>query len=681
MNVGVGHPFCKLEFATENGDINVTQKVQHDMNMDFDIYSVNTTRDVGGDDCATFTIVLVYKDKWYKGINGNDFVKISLGRGKQEEPVLFGMVDNIQKSMNYIDLKPVRTITITGRGFNKALMQFGIGAIHEIDAQYSFTGFYLGQDGAFFDKASPANTIGRVFEYYTKKGIDLSFANGKKWSDYINSIIIDDGSEISLANLQNYYSYQGGLWDYIKELRNAPFYETYWEVVNNKPTFIARPTPFNPTHWEKLNRVEVEDIDIIDEQLGKSDLETYTVFKVNAEHFLNTFENIFGTPIWYEPHYRKYGIRRLEINSKYIYENEQPDYTSNTEEGKARYNSESGDNEQLEYTQNDLALLREGNLKGQEVGDMFGKHLNAVDLTYGTDYDSNAEMIASNVSREINEEQLEFIENIHDLERSTSPNSGGVSQKTIDLFNWNIKNGYMANGTIMLKGNTLYKVGERLFVKSEGMEYYTENVSHNFIYNENWTTTLQVTRGLEPSERFSSPWNEYALMTPDDVAKISGIDPSTRKAAEQVANVSISGNTKPSGGGSGGGTRPTTPKAPSKKAQSVLDKARSLIGVTTYRGKCQQFVRLMYQEAGVYASSPHAKDAGNKWIQDTSRDNIPVGATVYFDSPYSPKYGHVGIYAGNGKMIDATNTTVKEHDIGNWWKHYRGWGYHGGKAI
>ena len=29
-------------------------------------------------------------------------------------------------------------------------------------------------------------------------------------------------------------------------------------------------------------------------------------------------------------------------------------------------------------------------------------------------------------------------------------------------------------------------------------------------------------------------------------------------------------------------------------------------------------------------------------------------------------------------MIDATDTTVKKHKIGGWWKHYRGWGYQGG---
>lgn len=122
------------------------------------------------------------------------------------------------------------------------------------------------------------------------------------------------------------------------------------------------------------------------------------------------------------------------------------------------------------------------------------------------------------------------------------------------------------------------------------------------------------------------------------------------------------------------------PKASNKKMQRIVNKAESMIGTRAYKGKCQGFVRVCYESAGIYAKSGagSAKIAGNKWIVSNRRDNIPVGAAVYFKSPYSPEWGHVGIYVGDGMMIDATDTTVKKHKIGGWWKHYRGWGYQGG---
>ena len=119
------------------------------------------------------------------------------------------------------------------------------------------------------------------------------------------------------------------------------------------------------------------------------------------------------------------------------------------------------------------------------------------------------------------------------------------------------------------------------------------------------------------------------------------------------------------------------------RANAVVNKARSMIGSKKYAGRCQAFVADMYASGTKTKrqSKSTANAAASSWIVSKDKDNIPVGATVYFNSPYSPKAGHVGIYTGNGKMIDATDSTVKEHSIGNWWKHYKGWGYNGGKAL
>ena len=121
---------------------------------------------------------------------------------------------------------------------------------------------------------------------------------------------------------------------------------------------------------------------------------------------------------------------------------------------------------------------------------------------------------------------------IQDLRAGTQEALAGsteatVSKKTIDLFNWNIKNNYMENGSITVKGDYEYQVGTRLYMQTSDMEYYIENVAHSFIYNEAWTTTLQVTRGLPYGTRFNAPWNEWETITPEDLETITGISQAT----------------------------------------------------------------------------------------------------------------------------------------------------------
>ena len=101
-----------------------------------------------------------------------------------------------------------------------------------------------------------------------------------------------------------------------------------------------------------------------------------------------------------------------------------------------------------------------------------------------------------------------------------------------------------------------------------------------------------------------------------------------------------------------------------------------------YKGKCQAFVADCYAYgAGMTRrSASSAKVARNLWRVSTSQSNIPVGAAVYFDSPTSPQYGHVGLHIGNNQVIHAFGT-VKQMSVsaiiecGYAWQ---GWGWNGG---
>ena len=112
------------------------------------------------------------------------------------------------------------------------------------------------------------------------------------------------------------------------------------------------------------------------------------------------------------------------------------------------------------------------------------------------------------------------------------------------------------------------------------------------------------------------------------------------------------------------------------QVEIAINKAKSLLGSHAYDHHCQAFVRVCYEAAGIYASAGSARIACNKWKISSSRNNIPVGAAVYF---FNSADGHVGIYLGGGQMIHAWGSGgVKISDI-DICSNYQGWGWQGGK--
>ncbi|GEM_PF-2273956 len=115
----------------------------------------------------------------------------------------------------------------------------------------------------------------------------------------------------------------------------------------------------------------------------------------------------------------------------------------------------------------------------------------------------------------------------------------------------------------------------------------------------------------------------------------------------------------------------------SNQVDIVIAYARAKIGSRAYNGYCQRFVRVCFeaagieQDVGVYS----AKEASQKWIVSTSRENIPVGAVLYFNAT---SYGHVGIYLGNNRMIHALHRVVESEISTNFWDLYIGWGWQAG---
>lgn len=125
-------------------------------------------------------------------------------------------------------------------------------------------------------------------------------------------------------------------------------------------------------------------------------------------------------------------------------------------------------------------------------------------------------------------------------------------------------------------------------------------------------------------------------------------------------------------------------------SQTIADYVNRRVGSTYPSGYCLRFVEESYQNLG--AGRPYnccAYKSGSTYIVSTGKDNIPIGATVYFGNcgggPCkrcgSAYYGHVGIYVGNGYFVHATGGMVQKSTISSWSNKYRGWGYCGGFSL
>jgi cell wall-associated NlpC family hydrolase len=94
--------------------------------------------------------------------------------------------------------------------------------------------------------------------------------------------------------------------------------------------------------------------------------------------------------------------------------------------------------------------------------------------------------------------------------------------------------------------------------------------------------------------------------------------------------------------------------APSQAAQTAVDSARSQVGKTyAYGGggpdsyDCSGLTQYAYREAGI--ELPHSSKSQSEMGTPVARADLRPGDLVFFYEPVS----HVGIYVGDGQMVDA----------------------------
>lgn len=98
-----------------------------------------------------------------------------------------------------------------------------------------------------------------------------------------------------------------------------------------------------------------------------------------------------------------------------------------------------------------------------------------------------------------------------DLDNALQASNG----MTLALANWHKHNSILKSGSLTIKAIPDLHVGNKLFNKDENEEYYVEAVSNNYIQNKPFTSTAMVTRGQTPGAiKWGNAYRDFCSSRP-----------------------------------------------------------------------------------------------------------------------------------------------------------------------
>lgn len=226
---------------------------------------------------------------------------------------------------------------------------------------------------------------------------------------------------------------------------------------------------------------------------------------------------------------------------------------------------------------------------------------------------------------------------------------------TQDLFNWNIKNNSMYNGTLLVRGSNRFTLGSRVLLKSEGLELYVEGITEIFNVFESYQVQLNLTRGLPADDRFTEPYGKY-----------ENFDPS-------IFGMKV--KTSDSSGSSDGTTVTDGTTVGSADVQALLAYAKTYLGLEYQYGgispttgfDCSGFTQYVYAHFGINIPRRSQEQSTVGMSIDAKDKSQWKPGDLLFSHPLSDGPGHVAIYLGNNQKIHSpqTHDVIKVSDVGD----------------
>lgn len=335
------------------------------------------TKNAMSDDSATFVITLAGDTNWDKALMINDIVKIYINPNPADDKeglVLVGMISQVSKIGSYSNDQT--TYRITGQAFSKPFIKFGLGVIQEVQAVLPATGWLVDGEKIKFSGSNASQIMKEVLDYFIPfmryKYDDGKGNHNKTISDHFAWDGLDSWTAFeNLKDTTQLTNFDGSLKQMMDMITAKPFNELFFrngqDKNADKTQLVMRKTPFNESQWKALDYETVSSEDFVEEDVGKSDVETYSIFTVTTPQMLKTMEaDVFSKPQYHKELVDRYGYSKLEVENMYIPIEE----NSSTEDD----NNDAGD-EQESYDKVMKDLKKEGKDKVSKAKNKWVKKL------------------------------------------------------------------------------------------------------------------------------------------------------------------------------------------------------------------------------------------------------------------------------------------------------------------
>jgi len=510
MEIYTGAPKVKVDIYTESSRYTFITDLGDTKS---EILSVTTNKDITSPE-GTFSINFVpRKDNigltWFDKINAQDLVEISFAnaddKGK-EIIVMRGLVDNVSKAESWEGGVPQRSIVVSGRDFGSLFTDFGVYYIEELRPAQALLAKVMPWDTSFpllFDAQG-------AFDFMAKKvksNIDLVFGKDKKKVlDMLKMIAItmfpDDKTGTFYLT-----GYVGDFWNAFSKFQDKPFHELFVYDGPNNAYLVLRPSKLKDARGnlpKTANDVAKSGSTRLTEEwasLGGLEM-TYPTLSPEGElEGLPDLRTVSGSE-FYPPDFKITATDKININvskdrsevySYYFTIPEAPQLfkINLREQAISPYinNPENSENPYFQLRPNLPACVNKYGFKKYEATtvfiNMFGGQLKEEER--GKDY----------------------------TDYTTKNDLKKLVQRNRTLVAWFLHNEHLLKGSINIRGNRKAIIGTYVTDEDEGIEYYVEGVSHNFVLFQGFTTTLRVTRGL-PIEGGDYNWARYTFGTSSD---------------------------------------------------------------------------------------------------------------------------------------------------------------------
>ena len=323
------NPVFRVDFITDDNNFTV----MYDNNLKVDGSTIENriinfqTKNSMQDDSAVFQITLAGDTHWDKILTVNDIMKLYVNPNPADDKeglILVGMISQVSKVGAYGNNKV--TYRITGQSFSKPFLKFGLGVIQEVQAVLPSTGWLIDGDRISFTGKSASAIMKGVLDEFVPL-MKYNFTDGKdkgfgSIASHFNWDKLESWEELeNLADATQLSNFDGSLKQMMDLITAKPFNELFFRNGEDGKTtdLIMRRTPFNPTQWNELDYETVTSEDLIEEDVGKSDVETYSIFTVTTPLFTKEMKpDLFSRPQYHKDLVDRYGYTKLEVDNMYV---------------------------------------------------------------------------------------------------------------------------------------------------------------------------------------------------------------------------------------------------------------------------------------------------------------------------------------------------------------------------